>query len=335
MGIIKFFWQIIKPYKWWYLLMMQAPFVSAIYAFSSNYAIKMIVDVFTANNNLSFAEVGFPVFLYIGSVLVLETSWRVSQYSWMRSQPNIRAEIFSQVYCYIQGQSWTYFQNTASGSIVSKIKGIVDGYNNLWAGVHHKISENLLCCIACIVAFAFVRVEIFWFMILWSLCFLIVFYFTSKKIQSLSTKTANSKHFILGKIADNITNIFNIILFSSQKRELGDLTKSCYNDMAKNDSSQIKWEIIQNIAGTILYCLMLFSLFIFMIDLRIKNIVTTSDFVFVMTLAWYFIEKLWTFFINLAEFVRNLGDFKSSFSLLQVPQNNLDKSDAVELNILK
>ena len=43
--IPKFLLQVIKPYKWWYLLMMQAPIVNSFYKVFSMLAVAKVVDV--------------------------------------------------------------------------------------------------------------------------------------------------------------------------------------------------------------------------------------------------------------------------------------------------
>jgi len=78
---------------------------------------------------------------------------------------------------------------------------------------------------------------------------------------------------------------------------------------------------------------MLISLFIFMIHLRRINAVTTGDFVFVMTITYFLVDGIWKLLDQISDFIGKLGDFKSSFSILQTPQEIIDKKDAKELII--
>ena len=333
MTVFQFFYPILRPYWWRYLLMFQAPVVGCIYALSSNYAIKLIVDAFTDTQVTTYTQVITPIAIYLGSLLALETSWRISQYNWMQSQPQIRAKILSKAYNYVQGHSYEYFQNTQSGSVISKIKGIVDYYNAIWHSVHHKVTQYFLNCLACIIGFAMININIFWFMLCWIAVFGATLFFTLKKINYCSKQTSNSKHLAIALIADKIINIFTIFAFSKKNKELKTLENHLFDDMAYKDKYQIKWEFAQNIVGTTLSITMLFALFMFMIDLRIKNTIKTSDFVFVMTLSWFFIEQIWSFFVNMAEFVRNVGEFQASFSIIKTEHKIFDKKDCIALKI--
>ncbi len=59
--IPKFLLQVIKPYKWWYLLMMQAPIVNSFYKVFSMVAVAKVVDVFTATEIPQYSNFLYPI----------------------------------------------------------------------------------------------------------------------------------------------------------------------------------------------------------------------------------------------------------------------------------
>lgn len=59
-----FFWQIMKPYKWWLLLMLQAPVIGAFFVPVNNYAIKLIADQISKNQDFTLQQIMFPVILF-------------------------------------------------------------------------------------------------------------------------------------------------------------------------------------------------------------------------------------------------------------------------------
>ncbi len=138
-----FLWSIIKPYKWWYLLMMQAPLINCTYKIFSTYAVKLVVDTFTSSAIPEYSDFIFPITVFISSILIMEMGWRVSHFAWMKSQPFVRANIVAKSYDYIQNHSYVFFQNTQSGSIVSKIKGILA--DTIICGLDFIIASRCLC----------------------------------------------------------------------------------------------------------------------------------------------------------------------------------------------
>lgn len=333
MTIYQFFYPILRPYLPRICLMMQAPIVDACYYFANNYAVKILVDNFTNNQIISWQMLLFPLAIYCFSVIFMEISWRVSQYNWLKTQPEIRAKIIMNSYKYIQNYHHYFFQNNLSGGIISKIKGIVDGYNNIWAQLHHRLTKSILCCLACLFGFIIISEKFFYLVIIWTAIFLIVLYFTSKKLHFVSKNTADAKHRVIALITDNIVNIFTILQFATKDKELQRLEDRLFNDAVIWDKKQIKQELFQACIGCILYFIVLFLLLFFAVEMRINKEISTGDFVFIMSFSWFFIEQIWGLFFNISEFSRNIGDFKSAFTILQNPQNSTDKADAKKLAI--
>ena len=69
--IPQFFWSVIKPYKWWYLLMIQAPIIGSFYKVVNSYAIKLVVDDFTKITTPEYLDLAYPIFIYVGAILIM------------------------------------------------------------------------------------------------------------------------------------------------------------------------------------------------------------------------------------------------------------------------
>lgn len=333
--MLSFLWQVIKPYKLWYLLMIQAPIIGAFYNSINLYSLKLVIDAFDSSEVPEYRNLLYPISLFIGAILALELVWRVSQFAWMKSQPFVRTDIIKKSYDYVQHHSYSYFQNTHSGSISSQIKGIVTGYDNLWHGIHYRVANPLLIVLVGICSLGFINLKIFTFVIIWSCIFFPVMFKMSIRISKLSTITNNSKYKAIGLIADNISNIFSIFSFTARSRELGHIHDFLKNDVAKKDYNEIKYALKTAIIGGVLYSAMLFLLFLYMIHLRRINSVTTGDLMFVMTNTYFVVDNIWKLVSEIGEFASKLGDFKSSFSILQTPQGLIDTPNVSKLKITK
>ena len=333
--IKKFLWSAIEPYKWWYLLMLQAPIVGSFYQVANSYAVKLVVDAFTETKIPEYADLIYPISIYVGAIFIMETAWRLSHFAWMKSQPFVRISITAKAYDYIQNHSYKFFQNTHSGSITSKIKGIVAGYNNLWFGIHHRLAVPILQILVTIIALGFINLQLFFFMILWSCIFFPIMLRMSFKVSKLAEETTDSQHKAMGFIADNITNIFSLFSFSSRSRELKEINNFLKNDTARKDYAWIKYELIMAFVGIFFYTSMIISLFIFMIHLRRIGVITTGDFVFVMSVTYFLVDNIWKLTSEIGDFIGKMGDFKSSFSILQTAQNTIDQPNAPDLKVSK
>ena len=107
--IKQFLWSAIKPYKWWYVLMLQAPIIGSFYQIANSYAVKLIVDAFTKPVIPTYSELFWPIAIFIGAILIMEAGWRASHYAWMKTQPFVRADITLKAYDYIQNHSYKFY----------------------------------------------------------------------------------------------------------------------------------------------------------------------------------------------------------------------------------
>ena len=63
--IPSFLWSVIKPYKWWYLLMMQAPIIGSFYKVANSYAVKLVVDAFTGAAMPEYSDLAYTKLKFI------------------------------------------------------------------------------------------------------------------------------------------------------------------------------------------------------------------------------------------------------------------------------
>lgn len=315
--------------------MIPAPIIGSFYQVANSYSIKLIVDAFTKPTMPAYSDLLVPISIFIAAVLIMEAGWRTSHYAWMRSQPFVRADITLKAYDIIQNHSYKFFQNTHSGSIISKIKGIIAGYNNFWFGVHHRLAVPVLQIFITITALAFINLQLFIFMALWSCVFFPIMLKMAFQVSKLAEATTDSQHKAIGFISDNVTNIFSLFSFASRQRELKTISKFLHKDTAHKDYLWVRYELKMTFVGIFFYVGMLISMFIFMIHLRRINAVTTGDFVFVMSVIYFLIDNIWKLTSEISDFLGKMGDFKSSFAILQVQDDKIDQTEAPNLKVTK
>ena len=331
--ILGFLWPTIKKYKWWYILMIQAPIIGSFYKVVNTYAVKLVVDAFTAVAVPEYSDLAYPITIYIAAILVMEAGWRSSHYGWMKSQPFVRTNLTTRAYDYIQNHSYKFFQDTHVGSIISKIKGIASGYNNLWFAIHHRLANPALEILVAVISLVFINLQLFIFMTIWCCIFFPIMVKMSIRVGHLAKDATDSQHKAMGFVADNVSNIFSLFSFASRDRELKKINKFLKEDTAKKDYEWNKYELKMAFVGIFFYIIMLVSLFIFMIHLRRIGAISVGDFVFVMTISYFIVDNIWRLTGEIGDFLGKMGDFKSSFSILAEEQKSTDSPDAKKINI--
>lgn len=334
-SIYDFLWSMIRPYKWYYVAMLSAPILGAFYDFANNYALKLVVDAFSSNTDVSYQTLYWPIIIFISAQILLDIVWRSADIAEWRSEPYVRRSILLQVYDYVQHHPYQFFQNTRSGSITSKIKGILDGYDNFWAAMHHDFTPKVANTIILTATLSVVNVKVCLFVFLWGICFFFIMYKFSKITDKLSFETATYRHNIFGLIADNISNIFTIFSFATRKEEVRRLDYVIKKDFIPSGIKLYKFNFISNIVAGILYWIMLISLFIYMIYLRKSGQATTGDLVFVMSISIKMSWDLWQMIQKMQDFMKNMGDFKSAFDLLTVTREKSNDTNRTNIHIIR
>lgn len=333
-SIYAFLWTVIRPFKWNYSIMLIAPILGAFYDFANSYAIKLVVDAFSIEHQITY-HAFWPIVIFIGAQIFIDVLWRVADFMEWRTEPYVRQSILNSVYDYVQHNPYHFFQNTHSGSITSKIKGILDGYDNFWAVLHHEFTPKVANTIVLTAVLVIVNVKVCLFVAIWGLCFFLIMYRLSKTMDKLSFANANDRHTIFGLIADNIANIFTIFSFATRKTELKRLNHLIESNFIPSNIRMSKFNLFANVIAAFMYWFILISLFIIMIHLRQTGQASSGDLVFVMAISTKMSSDLWQMIQRMQKFMKNIGDFKSAFELLKTPQEETELLVSDEIKVLK
>ncbi|MCR9191123.1 MAG: ABC transporter ATP-binding protein/permease [Gammaproteobacteria bacterium] len=328
-----FLWKIIKPYRWWLLLMFQATIIGSTYHIVNNYALKLIIDAFSLETMADNSHLFIAITVFISAQIGLDVTWRLSDYAGWHSGPYIHRAILSQAYDYIQHHSYAYFQKHPSGMIVSKLKGILDGYQAIFDQIHHQMGRNFLTTVFLIFSLLLINTQVFFFMLVWSVFIVMVMVPMSLKLNRLALDASESKHQVMGLFSDNILNIFSLFAFAKRQEELQRIKSNISKRYLPDTVALYKYYFKLSVVGSVLYWVMLIIVFLFMIWLRQTAQISIGDFVFVMMTTLTISMELWLFTESMFDFMHSLGDFKASFSILTIPHEKIDRPNAKSLVI--
>ncbi|MCX5925446.1 MAG: ABC transporter ATP-binding protein [Candidatus Dependentiae bacterium] len=330
-AVVAFFWHHIKPYKWLYAMMLVAPIIGSFYAFACNYAIKLFLDVMENKQLDSYYSVMGPIALFFSAELVLSLVWRISDVIEWHSVPYVRRSIIVHSYDYVQHHSFLFFQNNFTGSISSKLKGILDGYDKLWVEIHYGLFLKILKIIVNLIALAIINYYVGLFIFIWVMIYIPIMYTLSGTLNQLAQAETESKHTLFGQIADKITNIISLFSFSARKRELDSLDTYMVKDFIPKQIQTYWHSFILNTVASFLYLAIFAFILFYIVHLRIVGLISMGSFAFVLGMVLVVADEIWGATTALLKFAGLMGDLKSSLSLLHVPQENLDAVSAPAL----
>jgi len=330
--ITSFFWHILKPYKTYLILMLQAPIIGAFFTPINNYALKLIVDQITQNKNFTIDQIMLPVILFCSASILLEVVWRISNYGEYKSQPEIEAEIINQSYAMLLAHNFQFFQNNLSGKIASKINSLRDCFRSIFDIVRFRLIWQVLGISITLVLLFSVHLKLAWAVSVWLIVFMPIMFLTKRKGLSYSEKSTARKQEITGLINDGISNISSVLFFGARRFERN-LLKNSNGNFIVAEKKRLKFIILNHLVMGFIYSLLSIAVLFLLIDLKIKNQISTGDFVMVMGLMFFLIETSWGLLNELDNLISECGKLKESFSIFQQENQVFDNPNARELLI--
>ncbi|WP_341754124.1 ABC transporter ATP-binding protein [Candidatus Tisiphia endosymbiont of Dioctria rufipes] len=330
-----FLWLVIKPYKYLYFIMMIAPCVHGVYPIIYNYAIKLLIDLFTQNQNITFEQSWKPITIFISSQIILDGAWRMHNFAQLKCMPYILQDILNKVCTHCFKLSYTFFQHNLSGSIVAKVKGIGDNYFKIHQALEFQLSKPLFITLFSGIALGLTNIKILFFVLAFSFIYAPMAFKFFTKLARMEQEKQDSWYYLFGTVADCITNIFTVFAFATQQRELGKIQH--YYDNVHNPLTikYYRYDLIISIILCLFYWVFLISLFCYVIYMKNNNEISIGDIAFVMSLTFLFTENSWQTTMEIKDFLEDVAAFRSAFTIMQVPQNIIDKPCITKLTITK
>jgi len=334
MNLREFFLPILKPYKWWFLLIFQAIFFGSLYVFICYYSVKILIDkasLISNNQPVLWQEFIFPVALFIGAEIIVNIAWRISNYAHLKSQPFITRDILLKSYQYLTNHSYQFFLNNNSGLLLSKIRKITDSYYALFSSMQHGFGCLLIQAIINIVIIFFINKYLGLILLIWFIVAFPVMANMSKNLANLADLEYEEKHKIIGLIGDNILNINNLFAFSSKQQEQKLLEQKINKSVVPADISTTWYYLKMHIISGILYVIVMLAMMITTIYLCYQHQLATSDLVLIFGVGLAVFESSWKAIKEFHNLVKQIADLKSAFSIIQIKQQILDKPSSQQL----
>ncbi|AWN81680.1 ABC transporter ATP-binding protein [Candidatus Cardinium hertigii] len=333
LSIISFFWPHIRPYKWYYFVMLIAPFTASFYPFAYTYALKLFIDTMTIPPTLTYQSMMFPIGIFLTAQLTLELVWRINNFCEYKAAPYVRKSILIYAYDYIQYHAYSFFQDNLTGTIHSKIQGIVDGYDRLWDQLHRGLGLRILKSTINVGTLILINYEIGLFFLIWSILFIYSIYTCSLTLKRLSCESTESRHTVMGIIADNISNIMNILSFVTKAKEVQALDQNIVNDFIPKEMRVYQYSFKIKIIAGCLHLFLFTAILWYMIYLKIINTITVGDFAQLFGILLITSEEIWHITVSLQDFSHVIGNLKSGLSILWPCEKRVDVINPKTLKI--
>lgn len=315
--ILRFFWiNAIKPYKWWFFLILQAPFLTGFYYLIYTYSIRLIVDIIAQDFN--YYEVLYPAFLFVFSEVYVAIIWRISEFASWKSQPFMRRHLISVIMDMMFKKQISFFKEQTSGSLQSRYKTIISDYEEIFHGFGHRLLPRVIICCVATISVINVSFKISLFTFIWSCFFFPVMLRLMKRLQILSSDSANAMHSLNGVVGDCLNNMDAVYIFGRQEHEKMLTSQENTNSWIPKDIKVKKYNFKIQFIGSLFYTSMLVFIICDLLYLKKHNQITIGQFTFVIGLMYSFLDKVWRIVDDMGYFIEKIGNLKASLELFKI-----------------
>src|SRR3990167_9624733 len=196
--LLQFIIDVTKPYRWWYFLIFQATIIASGYFFASNYAIKWLIDEFSASH-VDTSMLLKPIVLFIAANVGHDLLWRLSEYAIYHTTPFVQRRILLKSYDYVQYHTYDYFQSHPTGAIISKLKGIYEGIEHVFANLYYKSARSFLIVLYATFSLLIIDVRVFLFIFIWTIIAITLIYPMYRHLDKLASLLTDSTHEVMGR----------------------------------------------------------------------------------------------------------------------------------------
>jgi len=330
-----FLWSVIKEYKYTYLLLTIAPLADGIYPLMYNYAVKLLIDLFTQHGNISFAQSIPAIGLFISAQIILDGSWHIHNFAELKCMPHILQKIMNKICQHCFNLSYNFFQSNFSGSVTAKIKGIGDNYLKIHKALDHGLSTPFFITIFSGAALAMTNLKIFLFIFVFIIFYSpITFHFFSK-MAKIEQEKQDSWYYFFGTVADRITNIFTIFSFATKHHELEKIDEYYTSVHSPILTKYYRYNFIAYIILCLIHWIFLISLFCYVIYMHNNGELSIGDIAFIMSMTLSFSDNSWLTALQLKDLLEDIATFRSAFTIMQISPCHIDKPGSPKINIAK
>ncbi|NND65103.1 MAG: ABC transporter ATP-binding protein, partial [Gammaproteobacteria bacterium] len=293
------------------------------------YVLKLIIDSIT----LGSIETAWPtvvtLFIWFAALhFVFRAFWRVGDFLIVYFQIHVMRALDNQCFSKLQLHSYKFFGDNFVGSLVTKARRFVNAFET----IHDQLAFNFWL--------SFIQLTgvtiIFWlelpklalFFLAWTVVYLgITFYLMRYQIRfDLASAAASSR--VTGRLADVMTNVINLKVFSAGRREskaYWDVTTDLLNKRSKSWYFHM-WILVYQ--ATAVAILEVVGMWIALIGWQ-RGLITAGTVVLVQVLIAKVTGQLWNIGRAMTRVIKSLSDAEEMVAILHQPLDVRDASPPI------
>lgn len=272
------------------------------------------------------------VFLMITFHFLVAVTARTRGFLYISFMINMVRDLRNFTFQKIEKNSQTFFSNTFAGSLVTKSRRFVTGFENMFDIFIFNFLQIAVLLVG--VFIVLMKESLFIGSVLFSLVFfymLTVLFFVKRKLK-YDILEAEQDSRISGRLADVFSNISAVKFFSARNQEISSFGKYVDEGASRSRQAMIwgnRIDVLQSFFSFFIGTVILYILTRLWIDGKIS----TGMVVLVETYLTMILVRLWDLSSSLVRFMKSVADMKEMIDVFEITSDILDPQNPETLKM--
>ncbi len=319
--IFAYYWPHIKKYKWVNILTFGSYGVAVIMSeIFTPLLYKKLVDIMSSTN-ISIINPWdvMSIVLFWGLMLIIyNIFYRIGDFAIVYAQSKAIKGTMDEAYKRVQHHSVKFFNNNFAGSLVAKVRRFSSSIETIYDVMVFQLWMNSLILMGMFSIFLYLAPLLALAFVIWFASYIAITVWFIKRKRQLDLDNASAQSNTTGKLADSLTNTFNIKMFAKTWSEIKSF-KSVTSEEEQKRYRAWKFQMWQNLVTSMFVAIFEFISVFISVSMWLKGELSVGTLVLIQTFMFTLFRIVFNMGQSATKFIKALTDAQEMVDIFESP----------------
>jgi ATP-binding cassette subfamily B protein len=297
---------------------------------------KTIIDLFSSGLSRDVILSRTMIFFGITCLIIIgqNIGYRGGDFSIAYFESKVIKKLYDFTFNRLLAHSYNFFSNNFSGSLIAKSRRFARQFETLADIVSYQIWFSFVILSGILLVLFFKIPILAWIFLGWAVIYIFITVLFIRKKISYDAKEAAADSLVIGHFSDVVSNIFNVKIFSADRREENDF-KAITDDEENKRRKAWYFANFQNLAQAFMMASL--QIFVLFFDIRLwySGRISLGMFVLIQSYMFSLFDILWNLGKSFTKAMKAMTDMQEVIDIFDMPVDIFDNKQSEKLKIRK
>jgi len=296
---------------------------------------KKIIDIFSkglGSPEIVSYDIYKLLFIIIGIHILVFFIARIIKFVLLKFEVDVIRDLRNFAFQKIENHSQTFFANTFAGSLVTKARRFVGGFEITFEIFLYNFLKFFVILTSVFVVLIYQSQIISLVFGIWVVVHMAIVSFLVKRKVAYDLSEAEQDSRISGRLADVFSNILAVKFFSARSKEIDSFGKYTAEGAKRSKKASFMGAKIDLIQHLLIICVQGITLYL-VITLWLQGQISTGTVVLIETYMVIVSNNLWEFGNSLTRFMKSIADMQEMVDIFEIIPDILDPKNPEALKM--